>query len=981
MRRILSVAAWLLLCTVSVFAQQPSEITGTISTAGTDCTTATRCVVLPLGAASGTGLITVGTFTGTIAVEVSPDNSTWTAPLGGTTSITTAGTYSTSLQGARWLRVRASALSANTPAIVLSATSAPFYGSVAVTGTTTVSGSVTVNAGTNLNTSTLALETGGNLASIKTDVDKIPSQGQALAAASMPVVLPATQITTLTPLSTVTANLGTLNGAATAAGVSALEVTQGSTTSGQSGILTQGAVTTAAPTYTTAQTAPLSLDTSGNLRVAVTGGGSNAAASATGSAVPASAGYTGVNVGGTLRGVTGLSTGSLFPMTVAIVDGSGTQVTAFSGSGGTSSNFGSATPSAGTAAGYSDGTNMQSPRVFDLDSGAGTQYGLGINLRRSASGGSAELIGSSTSATSVPVVIASDQAAVPASQSGTWTVQPGNTANSTAWLFAGGKTHNNATPGATNIGALTMLANAAAPTFTETDLTLGSVDLHGSQRITPLDSGGTTMTDTTAHAVKVLSVDSTGANITPTTLATDDTALGTKTSITGGVMMGYAKAAAPTDVSADGDAASLWMLRNGSPVVNIAAGGSLIGATSNALDVNIKSGASSGVQYTQDAALTVATSVGTAIAGRASAAAPANVSADDDAVLAWYLRSGAAAVQPTFGGVLQGTGNGTAGTSTPRVTIASDNTAFSVNAVESGTWNITNVSGTVSLPTGASTLAEQQTQTTALQLIDNLPNTQGSTTSGQSGVLQLGAVTTAAPTYTTAQSSPISLQTDGSQRVAVTNTVTVGSHAVTNAGTFATQSAITAASGSIASGAIASGAVASGAVVDGAVVTMGAKTDAKSTATDTTSVSEMSVLKQISASVQAPPSQAPTPSAASGDALTECVVLSAASTNSTACKASAGNLYSYELYNTTTTVYYLRLYNLAAGPTCSSATGFIRSIPIPPAAAAGGVGGMVSNGTFGVAYSTGIAYCLTGGSSSTDNTNAATGIFGSIKVK
>jgi len=66
------------------------------------------------------------------------------------------------------------------------------------------------------------------------------------------------------------------------------------------------------------------------------------------------------------------------------------------------------------------------------------------------------------------------------------------------------------------------------------------------------------------------------------------------------------------------------------------------------------------------------------------------------------------------------------------------------------------------------------------------------------------------------------------------------------------------ASGAVASGAVASGAVASGAVVDGAIVTLGAKTDAKSTATDGTSVSAMQVLKQISASVQSPPSQAVT---------------------------------------------------------------------------------------------------------------------------
>jgi hypothetical protein len=67
-----------------------------------------------------------------------------------------------------------------------------------------VSGTVTANAGTNLNTSALALEAGGNLAAIKTDVDKIPSQGQALAAASMPVVLTAAQVTTLTPPAAIT---------------------------------------------------------------------------------------------------------------------------------------------------------------------------------------------------------------------------------------------------------------------------------------------------------------------------------------------------------------------------------------------------------------------------------------------------------------------------------------------------------------------------------------------------------------------------------------------------------------------------------------------------------------------------------------------------------------------------------------------------------------------------------------------------------
>ena len=59
---------------------------------------------------------------------------------------------------------------------------------------------VNANAGSNLNTSLLALEAGGNLAAINT---KTPALGQAAEAASSPVVLPASQITTLTPLNTI----------------------------------------------------------------------------------------------------------------------------------------------------------------------------------------------------------------------------------------------------------------------------------------------------------------------------------------------------------------------------------------------------------------------------------------------------------------------------------------------------------------------------------------------------------------------------------------------------------------------------------------------------------------------------------------------------------------------------------------------------------------------------------------------------------
>ncbi|GAC1501935.1 MAG: hypothetical protein NVS1B10_06430 [Candidatus Saccharimonadales bacterium] len=72
----------------------------------------------------------------------------------------------------------------------------------------------------------------------------------------------------VTPVSgTVTCNIGTTNGLALDTSVSGLSLVQGAATAGQRAILVEGAVTTAAPTYVTANSSPLSLSTAGNLRV------------------------------------------------------------------------------------------------------------------------------------------------------------------------------------------------------------------------------------------------------------------------------------------------------------------------------------------------------------------------------------------------------------------------------------------------------------------------------------------------------------------------------------------------------------------------------------------------------------------------------------------------------------------------------------------------------------------------------------------
>lgn len=117
--------------------------------------------------------------------------------------------------------------------------------------------------------------------------------------------------------------------------------------------------------------------------------------------------------------------------------------------------------------------------------------------------------------------------------------------------------------------------------------------------------------------------------------------------------------------------------------------------------------------------------------------------------------------------------------------------------------------------------------------------------------------------------------------------------------------------------------------------------------------------------------------AAGGGASTQ-YLSSAATTNATSVKASAGTLYDVSVVNTTATLYYLRLYNLATAPTCSSATGFVETIPVPASTSGAGI---AKSFPIGRDYSAGIAYCLTGGGSSTDNTAAATGVYVSLGYK
>ena len=302
----------------------------------------------------------VATITGSNALKV--DGSAVTQPVSGTVTANAGGGSFTVAQ----------ATGSN---LHVQVDSAP---TTAVTGTfwqTTqpVSGTVTANAGTGN-----FIVTQGTGSNLHVAVDSMP---------------------TTTVSGTVTANAGTnLNTSALALDttVSGTQVSQGSTSSGQKGSLIQGAVTTSAPTYTTAQTSPISLTTAGAIRV-----------DASGSTQPVSGTVT-ANLGTIGAAATAAKQPAL-------------------GTAGTAST------DVITIQGIASMTKL----LVTPDSVA---LPANQSINNSQINGVTPLMGNGTTGTgSQRVTIASDNTAfgVNANQSGTWTVQPGNTANTTDWLVRG----------------------------------------------------------------------------------------------------------------------------------------------------------------------------------------------------------------------------------------------------------------------------------------------------------------------------------------------------------------------------------------------------------------------------------------------------------------------------------------------------------------------------------------------------------------
>jgi hypothetical protein len=139
-------------------------------------------------------------------------------------------------------------------------------------------------------------------------------------------------------------------------------------------------------------------------------------------------------------------------------------------------------------------------------------------------------------------------------------------------------------------------------------------------------------------------------------------------------------------------------------------------------------------------------------------------------------------------GVTVNVGTGAAGTGTLRVAVASDS---SINAVQSGTWNIGSIT-TLPAITGTVTANAGTNLNTSLLQLDTTGaklNVAQSTALGTNvGPMVQGSVTAGAPTYTTGNINPLSLTTSGALRVdgsGVTQPVSLTSTTITGSVTVA----------------------------------------------------------------------------------------------------------------------------------------------------------------------------------------------------
>lgn len=322
----------------------------------------------------------------------------------------------------------------------------------------TVDGTVTANAGTNLNTSALALETGGNLAAAATSLAVIDDWDETnrcavnLIASQVGITAGAGAVATNTPRVTLASDdpavalLGTID-SGTGSIVTAVQLLDDCvyaddadwTDSTSKHLLVGGVYQSVQQTITDGDVGPLQVDANGNVKVNVVAG------SATNTEYTEDAASAGGEAGPLVLGVrrdadtSPVSTDGDFH-TLVFNSAGALKVEVFdSGDSHTVDNAG--TFAVQVDAALPAGTNA----IGKLAANDGVDIG-DVTLNN----GFAGVTGGGVEASALRVTLANDSTgvvsvddnggsltvdgSVNAAQSGTWTVQPGNTANTTPWL-------------------------------------------------------------------------------------------------------------------------------------------------------------------------------------------------------------------------------------------------------------------------------------------------------------------------------------------------------------------------------------------------------------------------------------------------------------------------------------------------------------------------------------------------------------------
>lgn len=305
----------------------------------------------------------------------------------------------------------------------------------------------------------------------------------------------------------------------------------------------------------------------------------------------------------------------------------------------------------------------------------------------------------------------------------------------------------------------------------------------------------------------------------------------------------------------------------------------------------------------------------------------------------------------------------------PDSTDGSNGTWYPVNAAAVGSNTVSTTTGAISAPAafeamvaGAKVVRVRLTAITSGSVGVNLATTRAdfdpspvvpSHSVTQSGTWNVGTVSTITnPVTVSSVTNPVTVSS-------ITNSVTVGS--ITNPVTVGSVSSIT-------------NPVTVSSITNS--VTVGSITNPVTVGSITNSVTVGSITNPVTVSTHAV-TQSGTwnvvPTKATTGGLSRLKVISAATTNATVVKSTAGQLYSIHLFNTGVTARYVKFYQKATAPTVGTDT------PVLTYVVPAGTALRVSLDSLGDAFTSGIGMAITGGYADTDTTAVAAGeVIGSV---